>query len=175
MGRSLILCLLVCVLAVHPALAAKSFVDHDDSVDFSQFKTYQWRTHPVMEANPALAQTAIAGDIVMSEGNEILMERGYVPDEFEPDFYVSFYVTGKEGMEATTYGSSWYSNTAWASSTNTIVRNYVDGTLVIDIVDARSTELVWRASYHDKVSNWKKRHKIISKAVQKAFKKFPPK
>ena len=71
-----------------------------------------------MEANPALAQTAIAGDIVMSEGNEILMGRGFEPVEFEPDFYISFYVTGTEGMSATTYGSSWYSNTAWTSSSN---------------------------------------------------------
>ncbi len=175
MGRQLILCLIVCVLIAGPALAAKSFVDFEETFDFSGFKRYQWRTHPVMEANPALAQTAIAGDIVMSEGNEILMGRGYEPVEFEPDFYIAFYVTGKEGMTATTYGSSWYSNTAWTSSTNTIVRNFVDGTLVIDIVDAKSTELVWRASYSDKVSNWKKRHKVISKAVQKAFKKFPPK
>jgi len=175
MRGQLIVCLVLCALIAGPALAAKSFVDFDERFDFSGFKTYQWRTHPVMEANPALAQSAIAGDIVMSEGNEILMGRGYVPDDIEPDFYIAFYVAGKEGMTATTYGSSWYSNTAWTSSTNTIVRNFVDGTLVIDIVDAKSKELVWRASYSDKISDWKKRDKVISKAVKKAFEKFPPK
>ena len=57
----------------------------------------------------------------------------------------------------------------------TAYRQFVDGTLVIDIVDAKANRLVWRAMYQDKVTDWKTRHKIITKAVRNALKKFPPK
>ena len=46
---------------------------------------------------------------------------------------------------------------------------------MIDIVDAKENRLVWRAAYHDEVSDWKKRDKIITKAVREALKEFPPK
>jgi len=169
-----IICL--ALLAPGSAHAEKFGADFDASFDFSTLKSYHWRTHPVMEENPGLAQVAIAGDIVMSEGNEILMKRGYIPDDFEPDFYIGFFVKGKAGSETTVVGSSWYNGpgTAWTSY-ESYNRQFVDGTLVIDIVDAKSKQLVWRASYSDKVTNWKKRHKVISKAVKKSFSKFPPK
>ena len=170
--------LVLCIALLFPAvLSAEKFgVDFDPSYDFSGLKRYQWKTHPKMEADPALAERAIAGDIVMSEGNEILMGRGYVPDDFTPQFYMTFFVEGRLENNPITVGSSWYygPGTAWASY-ETFNRQYVDGTLVIDIVDAESEQLVWRAYYSDKITNWKGRDKKISKAVKKALKKFPPK
>jgi len=156
--------------------AAKSGYDYDPEFDFSKLKRYAWKTHPVMEENPALARVAIAGDIVMSDGNEILMKRGYIPDEFEPDFYISFFVKGTLESKEHRFNSSWYygPGTAWTSY-QTFTSNFIDGTLVIDIVDAKSGKLVWRAFYQDKVHDWKKRHKQISQGVKKAFEKFPPK
>ena len=168
----------LCLALAFPAIvyAKKLYVDHDQDCDFTTLRTYAWRTHPVMEADPALAQRAIAGDIVMSEGNQILMGRGYQPDDISPDFYITYFVKGKNVQEAITVGSSGYYGygAAWVTS-ETHIRNSVDGTLVIDIVDAKTDRLVWRATYRDNVSNWKKRHKVITKAVHGSLKKFPPK
>ena len=69
-----------CVLAFPWLLAAEKVrVNYDTTFDFSPFRKYDWRTHPEMEKDPELAKKAIAGDIVMSEGNEILMGRGFQP------------------------------------------------------------------------------------------------
>lgn len=177
-ARLNLLCYIFCIAVAFPALvsAKKLYVDHDENYDFTGMRTYAWRTHPVMEADPVLAQRAIAGDIVMSEGNQILMGRGFLPEEISPDFYITFFVKGKHVREAITVGSAGYYGlgTAWISQ-ETFFRDSVDGTLVIDVVDAKSDRLVWRATYRDNVSNWKTRHKIITKAIRQALKKFPPK
>jgi len=175
--RSALLCSFLCLTLVFPpvASAAKLRVFNDQDYDFSALRNYAWRTHPEMEQEPA--QGVIAGEIVMSEGNQILMGRGYLPVEDSPDFYITFFVKGEQRVEATMLATSWdYGpRTAWSGYNETIYRNFISGTLVIDIVEAETDNLVWRALYQDKVTNWKTRDKIITKAVQNALKKFPPK
>jgi len=170
---------LVPALIAAPALwaAPKVTVNHDDQFDFSALKSYAWRTHPVMEKNPELANRAIAGDIVMSMGNEILMGRGFVPVDAEPDFYATFFVKGTAEEEATMLTTGWYYGPTpyWSGTTQTTYRKFLSGTLVLDIVDAKANRLVWRAFCHDDIKDMKERHKSIAKAVEKALKSFPPK
>ena len=130
-----------------------------------------------MEKNPELAKRAIAGDIVMSLANEILMGRGYSPVDAEPDFYATFFVKGTQEEEATMVTTSWFYGPTpyWSGATQTIYKKFLAGTLVIDIVDAKANRLVWRAFCQDEISDMKERHKNIAKAVEKAFKEFPPK
>jgi uncharacterized protein DUF4136 len=63
-------------------------------------------------------------------------------------------------------------------ATSTVnVREIPVGTLMVDIVDSASKELVWRGVASDTVNpNAKpeKREKNINQAVAKLFKKFPP-
>jgi hypothetical protein len=157
--------------------ADKLRVHHDPTFDFSTLQKYDWRTHPEMEKDPELAKKAIAGDIVMSEGNEILMRRGFQPDDVSPNFYITFFVKGQRYNQPTLITTSWYygAGPSWSTYSESIYRQMADGTLVIDIVDAKANRLVWRASYHDQVTDWKKRDKIITKAVRDALSKFPPK
>ena len=98
----------LCLALAFPGLAAakKLRVDHDPNFDFSALRRYEWRTHPEMEKDPELAQRAIAGDIVISEGNEILMGRGYVPDDVSPEFFVTYFVKGQEVKQATIVSTS---------------------------------------------------------------------
>lgn len=177
LSRRSVVAFLLCALPRLAPAGPKVAVNYDRDFNFATLKSYQWRTHPVMEQNPELAQRAIAGEIVMSEGNEILMGRGYTPDDVEPDFYLAFFVKGNKAEEATVYTKSWYYGPTpyWAGATETIYRQFVEGTLVIDVVDAKSKRLVWRAHCQAKIDDWKDRHKDIAKAVKTAFKDFPPK
>jgi hypothetical protein len=173
-SRYLSLCL--CFLAFPLGLAAEKVrVYHDQTFDFSTLRTYDWREHPEMD--PALAKKAIAGDIIMSEGNEILMGRGFNPDDVSPNFYITFFVKGERYKQPTVIATSWYygAGPSFSTYSESIYRQFVDGALVIDIVDAKENRLVWRASYQDRLSDWKERHKVIMKVVRDAFKEFPPK
>ena len=132
-------------------------MDYDTNFDFSPYQRYDWRTHPEMEKDPALAQKAIAGDIVMSEGNTILMGRGFQPDDVAPNFYITYFVKGQRFDQPTVFVSSWNygPGAAWSTYSESVYKKFVEGTLVIDIVDAKENRLVWRASYADKVTDGK--------------------
>ena len=181
---SLAALLLACV--VPAAFAQKVNVDFDEKADFSHIRSYQWRTHPVFEKDPSLLEKfGVAIHLVQQSGNKELKKRGLHPADLTPDVYVTFFIVADEGQEAETtmvasvgmwsaspYG--WYGGEVpvWA---NTKIVNVVQGMLVIDIVDAATSKLLWRAVGSDEIRDMSKRDKNIDSLVKKAFNKFPPK
>ena len=176
---ALIPALLFCALLPRPAAAQKVIVNHDRQADFSKIRSYQWRSHRVFEKNPDLKQVFSTGiQLVLEAGNKELMKRGFQPVEENPDVYVTFFILAKGVQELKTIDVSawdgywWYAAPTW---TYTEIEEYVRGMIVIDVVDARTAKLLWRASCGDKVEDFRKRDKNIEKAVRKAFERFPPK
>lgn len=182
--------LLAAALAAAPeALAQKVFVDFDENFDFSTLRRYSWKTHPKLEENPALLQS-VGAELVRMAVNDHLMQAGYEPIDPEfadfpggADFYVTFF-GGREQKQEVTAVTSTYSTGGWYGWgsphfangwTNVMVKDYVEGTLVLDFVDVKTKQLVWRAYCKGAIKNPSKRDKVINKALKKAFKKFPPK
>jgi hypothetical protein len=55
------------------------------------------------------------------------------------------------------------------------VQNYKVGTLVIDLFDARTKQLIWRGSASDTLADKSDKNiKNLDKGVQKMFEHFPP-
>ncbi len=64
---------------------------------------------------------------------------------------------------------------AWAPR-KTVVNEYAVGTLVVDMFDAKTKNLVFRGTAEDEISdNPEKNAKRLEKASTKLFKDFPPK
>jgi hypothetical protein len=167
----------VFALTVPLAGRTKTKVEFDHEADFSQIRTYQWRTHPLFEKNPALRDDYTVGiHLVLNAGNEQLPKRGLTPVDSSPDVFVTFFILGKSiEKEVTTsggFGPGWYAPSVW---TTTEIENYVDGTLVMDIVDAKTTKLLWRAYCGAQVKDWNNRHKVIEGAARTALSRYPPK
>ena len=71
-------------------------------------------------------------------------------------------------------GYGWRGMGGWAS-TSTTVSEYTVGTLVVDIFDAKSKELLFRGTASDELSDKaEKNQKKLAKASDKMFKDFPP-
>ena len=129
-------------------------------------------TGPAGLSNPLMdrrIRNAIAGE---------LRSRGY--QEVEPGeatFLVAYHaaVEGKLDVQTVNnyYGYGWrggYVN-------DTDVRPYDEGTLVVDVVDAGSEELVWRGTVKAEVdidASAEKRDERLRDALQKLFDEFPP-
>ncbi|MEO8594910.1 MAG: DUF4136 domain-containing protein [Candidatus Solibacter sp.] len=162
-----------------PAIAGKKDIQFDPGTDFSHVRGYQWRTHPVYEKNPGLQEKYhVAIQLVMEAGNAELAKRGLHAEDVSPDVYVTFYVLAHDAQEINIVTSSWGSGYGWygaPSWTVTEVQDYLQGMLVIDIVDAATSKLLWRAHCGQDVKDMRERHKDISKAVRKALGNFPPK
>ena len=61
--------------------------------------------------------------------------------------------------------------------TDGYVENYDQGTLVLDIVDGRSNELVWRGTAQARIdpsNSPEERQRRINEAVRKILDRFPP-
>ena len=167
--------LITVLLFSEPASAASVKVEYEQRADFSKVRQYQWRTHPVFEKNPDLREAYATGiQLVMQSGNTQLMKQGLSPVDVSPDVFVTFFLHARGGQEVRVIdgGYGWYGLPAWST---TEIDNYLDGTLVIDIVDANSSKLVWRALCGTRISDFSNRHKEISDVVKKALQKFPPK
>jgi hypothetical protein len=177
----LALCLFGCLLLASPSVRAqKVTIDFDKEADFSRIKRYQWRTHPAYEKHPELKEKYATGiQLVLEAGNQQLMKKGLRPSDGTPEVFVTFYLAAEDGITVRTitefatggwYG--WYGMPTW---THTEVDYTKTGMLVLDMVDAATSKLIWRAYCSDTVRDMAHRDKNINDAVKKALNKFPPK
>lgn len=173
---------LVSILLTQTALAQEVKTDFDRSADFTTFRRYAWKVHPLLEKDPELLNS-IGAELVRMGVNEKLIDRGFEPTEVEfADFFVTFFGGRRKEQEvvgATSFstggGYGWGAPQWQTGWTEVMVRNYVEGTLVLDFVNAKTNELAWRAYCKGAVRNPNKRDKVIYKAIEKALKQFPPK
>ena len=130
---------------------------------------------PVFEKNPELKEVYKNGiQLVLEAGNTQLMKKGLQPVEHSPDVFITFFLHANPGqsIKIVDAGYGWYGPATW---TTTEIDSYMDGMLVIDIVDASTSKLIWRAYCGDHIREMKKRDKKITAAVKKALDRFPPK
>jgi hypothetical protein len=172
---------IACSVLAPAASGQKVNIHSDPEADFSRIRQYQWRIHPVYEKKPELQEVYATGNqLVMEAANQELMKRGFQPVESSPDVYLTFYLHARPGQTERTVmvdpwwgaGYGWYTSPAWIT---TEIDRFVDGMVVIDIIDARSSKLIWRAYCGDQIRDFRERDKNITKAVRKALERFPPK
>jgi hypothetical protein len=165
---------------ISQAVAQKVEVQFDHEADFSHIRLYEWRTHPVFEKNPELKEKYATGiQLVLEAGNKELAKRRLLPVDNSPDVFVTFFLAGEGAQQMRTYfesgwgpGYGWYGAPTW---TVTEIEHYVQGLIVIEMIDARTSKLLWRAWGGQQIKDWRERDKNINSVVKKALGKFPPK
>ena len=177
---------LACLLLVLGLAGCSSMtVNHDwaREADFSKYKTFQYKATEgnIADSNPLGDQRLVAG--IKRE----MTAKGFTEASSNPDVYVTYHGEDKEGISLDTthmgyggygYGPGWgwgrYGGMGMGTST-TNVRTYTQGTLIVDIWDAKAKELVWRGVASDTLSeDPQKNVEKGSKALAKMFKFYPP-
>ncbi|HTR77367.1 MAG TPA: DUF4136 domain-containing protein [Gemmatimonadaceae bacterium] len=100
------------------------------------------------------------------------ISRGYIPNANNPDFTIAYYATTQPRLDITSwnYGYSWR---GWPREW-TEVTPYEQGTVLIDVVDAKTRELVWRGRSRAAVStNPSVYESELSAAVKAIVNKYP--
>jgi hypothetical protein len=173
--------LLVTFVAVLTAglVWAKVVSDHDPAADFSSYSTYEW-----LERENSV-ETLLPNHLRMRlrrVTEEVLAEKGFLPSPAPPqtDLLLTYYLSTEQLLEINHVGYSSY--TPWGygywpgfNYGYTEVRSYPEGTLVLDIVDARSRKLVWIGTLQREIRSTNPPGKRIEKGVKKLLKTFPPK
>jgi hypothetical protein len=169
-------------LLLVPAMASaqKTSYDYNKAANFAGFKTY------------ALKDGTKVGDPLIDERIVAAIERelatkGLTKSD-NPDVFVVYHVAFDKQKDISTYSSGYgggYGPYGWGwgggwtgGTTSTQVRDILVGTLVIDMADAKKSEVAWRGMGVREVNtqaNPEKRDKSINEAVKKILKNYPPK
>jgi hypothetical protein len=156
--------------------------DFDRRVNFSQYQTFQIvGGHLMHNGIPDDTNTLVKNRIVAALRAN-LQAKGLHEVTSDPDLYVGYYGgartrTEVEGMGAygpfPGYGPFWVGGWWYPTYSDWWTQTYHEGTLIIDLVDARSRQLVWRAYAQARIDVPVSEQKIRD-AVDKVFAHYPP-
>jgi hypothetical protein len=170
---------LAILLAPTLAAAQKTSYDFDKNVDFTTFKTY------ALKDGTKVGDKLIDDRIVAAIESQ-LAAKGFTKSE-SPDVFVVYHLAFDSQKDISTYSSGyggygaygWGWGGGWSGGTTTTqVRDILVGTMVIDIADAKKSQVAWRGMGVKEVQTQakpEKRDKSINDAVKKIFKNYPPK
>jgi hypothetical protein len=177
MKRMTVGVLMVAFLTIAGCSSVTVKSDYDTEVDFTTFKTYRW----VQEKVPGdeLAQNPLLQKRVKASVDVALQAKGFILEETgDPDIVVVTHAGTKEKMQVTDWGGYYRYDPWWGPYGGSVdVSYYTEGTLVIDIVDARERELVWRGvgtGIVREYSSGEKTQKALDEVVAEILKDFPP-
>ena len=170
-------------LLLLPLLAACSQVsvhtDHDTKADFSRLRTYGWLQKPSDLPRDPRIDNDLLDSRVHSAVNDELQAKGFTEAE-NPDFRVTYHVMVQSKLDVQSFPVAYgYGlGRVGAMSTDVRVSEYETGTLLLDVVDSTSNELVWRGSAQARIDpnrTPQQRTKLIREAVHDMLAHFPPK
>ena len=165
-------CIAFFLIMLASAFAQHVKTDFDHHANFSQYKTYSWQEikppNSLWDArikNAVDAQLAAKGLTQVASGGDISI--------------VAIKTTRTERTLQTFYdgfGGGWrWRGFGGMGEATTTEQDYKEGTLVVDMYDAKTKRLIWRGSAEDTLSDKAaKNEKNLDKGVAKMFKKFPP-
>jgi len=144
--------------------------DYDRTADFTRYKTYSWEK--------VQTQDALWVDRIKSAVNADMAAKGWTEVPSGGDVaIVAIEMTRNQQSLNTFYdgfGGGWRWGGGFGDSTTT-VDTYKVGSLVVDLFDARTKNLIWRGSASDTLSDKSDKNiKNLDKGVQKMFEHFPP-
>ncbi len=144
--------------------------DYDPQANFNNLKTFSWLSFPkkakVNQLVVKRIQDAVTGEL---EAKGLRLSSN-------PDFMIAMHGATKEKLDIQDWGYSSPRAAYWGQRDIT-VQQYTEGTLILDFVDAKSKEIIWRgvaSGAVDPGASPEKRTKRINEGVAKLLAKFPP-
>jgi len=168
---SILVILFLLVTTISCSSVYKHSYDYDRTVDFTSLKTYSWLPLQAKEINNELVLQRIKHTV-----NSELASKGYKLVSENPDFLILAKVETKQeawSSDGGPYGGGYYSRGSYASRSAEIRT----GTLLLEFVDAKSKNPIWRGNASTSLSRSyspEKLDKLVGEVVQKILKEFPP-
>ncbi len=175
--------LFLCLFIVSGCSSLHVNADFDPAADFSSIHTYAWQK--VKGRDDALADNPLLYKRIVAAVDQYMFERKYRKTSLESaDVLIVLRGGTKEKMRLTDVGGRgryssgpWYHPWRNYPTRPDIVRYYTEGTLVIDMVDPRKNELIWRGTgtgVIHRYSDREKEKKVIEQYVRQILDQFPP-
>jgi hypothetical protein len=155
--------------------------DYDKDTDFSRLKTYGWKHAEQPKVGHPQVDNDLFDERIRHAVDATLQEKGFqLADQADADCLVAYFIDYKQriGGSSISLGigagrRGYYGGTGY----NTHIRDYEEGVLTIDILDATSQKTIWRGigtrtTYSSSTPS--KITRIVNEAVAEILEKFPP-
>jgi len=160
--------------------------DYDRRAPFTTYKTFDWMPKPDKmppNARAAIERNPLLGKRIQEITDEILADKGITRRTENPDILINYYVGFKDKVDISGWG--YYYGPRWGFYWPYLGPyddyTYTEGTLVLDFVDAKTNEMVWRGvadkalyDYYYSGSSHNFNDRELWKILSKMLSQYPP-
>jgi hypothetical protein len=152
-----------------------TYSDHDPSYKLSNFTTFEWADKTYVEAgqNP-LYYSDLNDRRIKTAVDKELLSLGYTRTTNHADLIIHYHIIVEDESVLAPEPYGYFYGPYWMRA-RLHVHTYRQGTLIIDILDAQTKNLVWRSWATAGLDMIQEREvdTIIQQAVEKMFNEFP--
>ncbi|GGA81551.1 hypothetical protein GCM10008015_22920 [Flavobacterium palustre] len=155
--------------------SVRVYSDFDSRADFSQYKTYAFHKKGIDRVQISELDKK---RILHAIDNE-LSKKGMSKSE-NPDLLINFFTKEREQLDVNQFNMGWGYGWGWGWNPflwggNTYVTSSTQGTLYIDLIDAKKKELIWQGEGIGTLTeNRREKENQINEFVSKILAQFPP-
>jgi hypothetical protein len=157
--------------------SVRVYTDYDKNANFGQYKTYAFYKTGIDKVEIS----DLDKKRIMRAIDETMTAKGFTKSE-HPDVLVNIFTKARQQVDVNTFNSGWgygwgYGWNPWmyGYGGNTSVSTYTEGTLFIDLIDAKKKELVWQGEGEGVLTkDVNKKDERIQQFVSKILAKYPP-
>jgi len=149
--------------------------DFDKNVDFTPFKTYAFYKNGIDKVEISdLDKKRILRSI-----DETMSAKGFIKSE-TPDLLINIFTKAREQVNVNQFNAGWgygwgygWNPYIWGGNTN--VYTTTEGTLYIDLIDAKKKEMIWQGEGQGVLTqNSGDKDARIKEFVTKILEQYPP-
>lgn len=167
---------LLFLLVLSSCSSVKVASDFDKNADFSQYKTYAFYKSGIDKVEIS----DLDKRRILTAIDKELTAKGFSKSD-NPDLLINIFTKSRQQVDVNQFNAGWGYGWGWGwnpwmwGGRNTSVSTYTEGTLYIDLVDAKKKELVWQGEGIGVLTrNMNKKEERIQQFVQKILAKYPP-
>lgn len=176
----------VAALALAACAGSRVATDYDRSVQFGALQTFAWLDPVVDDVDDPVLDSQLLTRKVQRSVSDALIQRGYSRTEHaaDADFLVTYHAASRERLRdrggfsiGLGIGRPWrhgYSSMYVGDSYFPRIEGYQEGTLIIDVLDAKTRDLLWRGWVRNTVDARNYTDEAIAMAVNEIIAEFPP-
>jgi len=152
--------------------------DYDTDKNFTSFRTFDFLTHPDNSQMNELALKRVKQALTRE-----LSPKGMAPSTENPDLLIAIHTNVRTKVQIASYGyyyapyTVYWSSYGYYGAYNIETREFKKGTLVLDFIDSKSKQMVWRGVGEGALPDVPRSDqidKIVNKVVKEIMKKYPP-
>ncbi len=156
--------------------------DFDTSADFAVYKTFSWIEQPikpVSDVRTAQRLNTLLDKWIRTAVDAQLAAKGMTLVTENPDVLLVYHTGVDQKIDVEDWGYSYprYPYGGWYGG-QVDVYEYQEGTLIVDVIDAKSHQLVWRGTATktiDEDATSQERQANLNEVVRRMFADYPPK